>query len=384
MWNLIRTLCAPLFSLFFMMMGSGLFNTFNSLRLEMEGATPEMIGMVASALYLGILIGSFKIDRWIAKIGHIRSFVLFAVALSLLVILQSLWLDPWYWSFLRLFGGICMAGVFIVIESWLLMQSPPNMRGGALSIYLAVLYGALSLGQFLIDLSDPRGLVPFYIIAGLVAISILPITIRKISSPSISRETVRLNLAQLVRLSPLGFAGGIISGMVLAITYGLMPIFAREMGLTISEVGTFMAVIIFGGFSLQWPVGRWADRGNRRKVIRVISFATTFLSLAMATVSHGLTLFILAFFFGGFAFTLYPVSMAYTCERVKEQEIVAATGGFVLSYGIGAITGPLLAPIAMGYFGAGGIFYFLAAISLVLGSIAFKPDYNASTRDGSP
>ena len=69
---------------------------------------------------------------------------------------QAFWIDPIYWAILRLICGVCTAGVFIVIESWLLMQSPPSMRGAVLSLYLAVFYAALSAGQFLINLSDPR------------------------------------------------------------------------------------------------------------------------------------------------------------------------------------------------------------------------------------
>ena len=73
--------------------------------------------------------------------------------------------------------------------------------------------------------------------------------------------------------------------------------------------------------------------------------------------------------FGGFAFTLYPLSMAYTCEKAKENQLVSVTGGFVLAYGIGAIAGPLLAPLAMDFFGVVGLFYFLGAISLALGVV---------------
>jgi MFS family permease len=64
--------------------------------------------------------------------------------------------------------------------------------------------------------------------------------------------------------------------------------------------------------------------------------------------------------------------MAYACEKVKEDQIVPVTGGFVLSYGIGAIAGPLLAPLSMELFGPNGLFYFLGAISLLLGLIGLK------------
>lgn len=371
MLALIRSLSAPLLSLFFLMMGSGLFNTFVSVRLGLEGYSHETIGIVTSAMYFGILVGSLRMDQWISRIGHIRSFIAIASFLTLFVLLQSLWMNPWYWAVLRCLGGVCIAGVFIIIESWLLIETAPNMRGGILSVYLAVLYGALSSGQFLLDFTDPHGFSPFGVIALLVALSILPVTLQKTKEPKIE-ESSRLNLSRLYRLSPLGFAGGVISGMVLAVIYGLVPIHIKTLGMNLSELGTFMAVLIFGGFSLQWPVGRWADKTDRRKVINTISFITAILAIGLALIEQTSILLCLAWLFGGFSFTIYPVSMAHACEKVKEEEIVSATGGFVLSYGLGAIIGPLLAPFAMTHFGTSGVFYFIAVISLGLGILGLK------------
>ena len=370
---LIRSLLAPLASLVLLIMASGLFNTFVSVRLEMEGFTNEWIGIVTAALYAGILAGSLRIERLIQKLGHIRSFVLFALISTAVVLAQSLWIDVWYWATLRLLGGICMAGVFIVIESWLLIQSTPKTRGVILSIYLGVFYAALSLGQFLINASDPMGPYPFYIAAVLCALSILPITLKKVAEPKIEQE-VRLSLPKLIRMSPLGFSGGVISGMILAAIYGLVPVYAKEIGLSISEIGNLMAVIIFGGLSLQWPLGRLADRGDRRTILNIASFLSALFAIAIGLIDHQSLSFLLllAWAFGGFSFTLYPLSMAYTCERVQENQIVAATGGFVLSYSIGAVAGPLVAPLAMQWLGEPGLFYFLAAISLVLGFCGLK------------
>src|SRR3989338_5962403 len=157
------------------------------------------------------------------KVGHIRSFVTLVSILTSLCLLQALWIAPWYWATLRLMGGICTAGVFFIIE------------------------------------------------ALLVACSILQITVKKVTEP-LMKEAERLNLLQLFRTSPLGFVGGIISGMLLSVVFGLAPVYAKEIGMSISEIGTFMAVLIFGGLSLQWPVGRWADKADRRCVIRAMGF----------------------------------------------------------------------------------------------------------------
>jgi MFS family permease len=352
-----------------MMMGSGLFNTFVSVKLEIAGYKPEAIGIVTSALYVGILIGSIRIDRWISRIGHIRSFVAIASLMAFGVFLQSLWLNLWFWAFLRIIAGICLAGVFVIIESWLLMLTPSNQRGAILSVYLGVLYAALSLGQLLIDLTDLNKASPFYITSLFTLVSIIPVKLRKITEPKIEETSSQLSLIQLYQISPLGFVGGIVSGMVLAVTYGLVPVYAKEAGMSIQEIGTFMAVLIFGGFSLQWPVGKWADRGDRRHVIFKISFITALVALVIPFIQPSWFLLALIWAFGGFAFTIYPVSMAFACEKMKESEIVAVTGSFVLSYSLGAIAGPLIAPFFMDQFGAIGVFYFLSLISFILGSI---------------
>ncbi|MBS0625242.1 MAG: MFS transporter [Verrucomicrobia bacterium] len=373
MMSTLKNLIPPLASLVLMILGSGLFNTFISLRLEMEGFDPEVIGIVTSALYVGILLGSLRIDRWISRVGHIYSFTIFAAVMTLLILLQASWLNPWYWAGLRLLGGICIAGVFIVIESWLLMLATPALRGAILSIYLGVFYAALSLGQLLINVADPRTAAPFFVTAALTALSILPITFKKIEAPKIESSTP-MGLIKFFKISRLGFLGGVISGMLLAVVYGLLPVYANEMGMTVSEIGTLMAILIFGGLSLQWPLGRWADRGKRRLVLNIASFLTTAfgLSIAMQNPIDPVTLLILAWFFGGFSFTLYPLSMAYVCEKVGEDQIVAATGGFVLSYGIGAIAGPLVAPLFMDWLGSSGLFYFLSLITLLLGLTGLK------------
>jgi len=66
------------------------------------------------------------------------------------------------------------------------------------------------------------------------------------------------------------------------------------------------------------------------------------------------------------------LSMAYSCENVRQDHIVAVTGGFVMSYGLGAISGPILAPMSMGFFGIAGLFYFLAAVTFILALLGLK------------
>ncbi|HSX13811.1 MAG TPA: MFS transporter [Chlamydiales bacterium] len=372
MWTLIRSLTAPFFSMVLLILASGLHNTYTSLKLEIDHNSPETIGYVVSALYLGVFLGSFWVDRWISKFGLVRSYMACIAAITLIVLLQSLWVEPIFWSVLRLLIGIFTAGIFIIIESWVLVQSTPQQRGTILSLYLALYYGAQSSGQLLINLADPASVIPLWIVAFISSLSVLPLI--KISSaivPNIENPT-RLKTGALFRISPFGLAGVFISGILLAAIYGLVPIYAKEIGLSISEIGNLMAILIFGGLCFQWPLGKLADIRSRHKVLLLATILTAILSLMITQNTSANILYLLIFLFGGFSFTIYPLSMAYACEKVSDDQIISATSGFVLFYGAGAIAGPLMAPIAMTYCGHNGLFYFLTALSIVLALFGLK------------
>jgi MFS family permease len=101
-----------------------------------------------------------------------------------------------------------------------------------------------------------------------------------------------------------------------------------------------------------------------------VTFISILCSLSLAWVNPNSIVFsFLAWAFGGFAFGLYPLSMALTCESIEEKEIIPATGSFVLAYGLGAVSGPLLAPLSMQTFGTPALFYFLAFVFFLLNGI---------------
>lgn len=387
MFAQLRFFALPFLSVVFLMIASGFFNTFVSIRLELAEYGYQEIGIVTAMLYGGILLGSLRSARFISKMGHASSFMIFASILAVLVLAQSFWVHAWYWSFLRFLGGICTAGIFIAMESWLLLQSPPTMRGTILSIYLIIFYAALSFGQWLIDIPNVKSMTPYLLTALLLALAAIPVSFCRFNQPKTS-PVPHLHITQLYQISSLGFFGAIVSGMLLACIYGLVPVYAKKTGMDLSEIGTFMAMLVFGGLSFQWPLGRWGDKADRRKVLAIVSFITALLSLCLALLSPSRSLhLLLAWAFGGFAFTLYPLSMAYICEKVKDDKIVAVTGSFILVYGLGAITGPIIAPFAMETFGSSGLFYFLAAIATCLGSIGLKkPNLKKSvaSHDTSP
>jgi MFS family permease len=90
--------------------------------------------------------------------------------------------------------------------------------------------------------------------------------------------------------------------------------------------------------------------------------------LVLGDLLAGWTLITTVALFFGLSSTLYPLSIAYANDYLEPGDIVAASGGFVLVYGIGAVLGPLASSYSMRMIGPSGMFMFiiLAAGLLVL------------------
>jgi MFS family permease len=93
------------------------------------GAGEWGVGVVSCGYYTGIVLGSFKCDSLINRIGHIRAYSAFASIAALTSLLCGILLDPYLWFILRLISGIAIAGIWISTESWLLAKSTSKVRG---------------------------------------------------------------------------------------------------------------------------------------------------------------------------------------------------------------------------------------------------------------
>lgn len=364
MWRVITLVFAPLLSLFILILGNGLLTTLLTVKLHIAGASSWAAGAVVAAYYGGLVIGSFRIEPFIVRVGHIRAYAGFASIMAVIAMLQGLFEVPWVWILLRFVGGYCMAGLFIVIESWMVARSGPKTRGQALSLYMIAQYAAQALGQFLLNVSSIDTVIPFCIVTILASLSVVPLAMTYISSPQFE-EPSALSFAKLYKLSPSGVIGCFCSGLILGAVYGLMPLAIGQLQYPISDVALFMGILIFGGMALQWPIGKISDVYNRRNVLIYISLFLLLTNVVIIAVSQEFRyVFItLLFLLGGFSFTLYPLSVSHACDYVEGKDIVAATQGLLLAYGIGATAGPLLAPSLIHYYQHFGLFIYFSAIA---------------------
>ena len=366
MKNLLKTTFAPLLSLFIFVLGSGLFTTLLTIRLHHEGVSSLLIGAITGAYYAGLAYGSFKIESYILKVGHIRSFSAFASVLAVISFLHGIMLNDWVWLVLRFVGGFATAGIFIVVESWLLSVGSTKIRGQILALYMISLYGAQAIGQLLINISDTNTIMLFAFTAMLSSLSVIPIALTRNPTPEMS-EPSSLNLKKLFKVSGSGLIGSFTSGLILGAIYGLLPLVIIQKTGNTSDVGLLMALVIFGGMFLQYPVGKLSDYVDRRLVLLGLSTLMMVTSMFITSLfGKHYALYMTMFIFGGLAFTIYPVSISHACDSLEQKDIVSGTQGVLLAYSAGATFGPFIAPIFIHFLGSYGLFTYLFIVCSLL------------------
>ncbi len=360
MVQIFRSIGALLFAIFMLMSGSGFLATLISLRLQAAGEPALMIGLVATAYFVGLAVGSVLAFSVVGRVGHIRAFAAFVSLFSATSLAYAIKLDPAFWACLRLMNGFCMAGVFVCLESWLNDRAEPQDRGSALALYMIALYTGQAIGQMLLNLGHTWPAMPFIAASILLSLSVLPIALTRMATPAPPEGKI-MRLKRLYQASPLGVVGSAATGLMLGAFYGLGAIFARGVGLIDAGTALFMSATILGGVALQWPLGRLSDRFDRRRVI-VACFAATFaICLLIFLGAQGrYPLMLAGALFGGTCFALYPLCVAHTNDHLRPGQRVSATGGLVLVYSLGAAAGPLPAAIFMDFGGPRSLFLFVA------------------------
>ena len=346
-------------------------NTLVPLWLAHDNLPTWQVGMVGSSYFSGNLLGTLLAGTLIKRFGFNRSYYLSSVIFATGCVGLGITLGFWSWLAWRFIAGIGCAMIWVVVESALMCSGNAHNRGRLLAAYMMVYYLGTVLGQLLVS-KLPTGLMDVLPWAtGLVLAAILPLLFTRIvSEHSEAQGTTRVWPMLRLRQARLGVDGCIISGIVLGSLYGLMPLYLNHQGVSDGEIGYWMAVMVSAGILGQWPVGRLADRFGRLPVLRVQVLVVILGCAAMLVgVAMGPALFIL----GAAGFTLYPVAMAWACEKVEHHQLVAMNQALLLSYTIGSLLGPAYTALLMQHLADNLLFIMIAGVSLIYLLMLLRP-----------
>lgn len=349
--------------------GSAMLTTAVSLHLGKPGISPQVVQIVLTAYPVGFLIGCLVTRPAVAHYGHERTFVVILL-LALLAASGFVFTDflP-SWICFRLLGGLAMASLFVVCESWINLYAEQHNRGALFSIYMLTTAIAVLLGQVLVALVGPQSPHLFLVAAATVLLALIskvtagrwPALPASPGHTGSARPVKRLGPLALFRLAPVTvvaiFQGGITNMNIFVLT----PIYGTQIGLPAGTTVGLVTTVSIAGMLAQTPVGWLSDRFERRIILLVQGVLSVTLCATIAWLGNSSVplLFVLFFLYGCTALTVYPVAMAFGASQLHSRHMVGASGTLLLLYSIGNVATPGISAGLMEHMGAPAMFLLL-------------------------
>ncbi len=347
--------------------GSMMLGTLLAVRLTAAGFGPAIIGAVLTCYSFGFVAGTRLGVGVIQRVGHIRSFAAFAALACASVLLHPVFLNAPFWAVLRVITGFSMACLTLAIESWINGRATPRNRGNLLAIYMVTFYVAAAAGQYLVGLTHNGSPLPFNLIAILVVLSLVPVTLTRVEAPVLS-SSERMSFRDLYAACPTGLAGSLASGVVNSAFLAVGPVYAKLVGLNVSQLSIYMAIAVLAAMVMQWPVGKLSDLYDRRRMLVALAALTAAAAVGAAYLGRLSTpgLFATSALFMGLSAAIYPISVALTNDYLSYDQVVPASSGLLFSNGVGTCIGPLAGSFVMQWFSPEALFLFIAGCLALL------------------
>lgn len=363
---ILKSFSSLYFATLLMLLGSGLLSTYLGLRLS-ESADGLWVGALMTANYLGLVLGGKLGHRLIARVGHIRAYVACAGVVTAAVLVHGLsdWLPAWL--LLRMLVGLCMMCQYMVIESWLNEQAEGSQRGQVFAGYMGASYLGLILGQLVLVVHPSLGVELLMGVALCFALCLVPVALTRKLHPA-PLHPAPLDVRFFLGRVPLSLTTIAVAGLLIGAFYGLAPLYGTRIGLSTEQIGLFMGSCILAGLLVQWPLGWLSDRRDRTVLIRSCSVALALIALPLALLPQPVLplLFAVGFIACALQFSLYPLAVALANDHVEAERRVSLTAMLLVTFGVGASIGPLLAGVLMRFVGANMLYAFVSACALIL------------------
>ena len=360
-----------------LMLAYGFQGSLLGVRAVKEEFSLTATGFMMSGYFVGYFIGAKTIPQIISRVGHIRVFAAFASVASLVVLIHAVYVSPFVWFLLRVLTGISMVSIYTVAESWLNDRASNKNRGSVLSVYMVILYGAMGLGMFLLNFSDPLNFEPFILISVITSAALIPILLTKRKAPTFKKIS-KMSLQEVFISSPFGMVSSFFYGTIQSALFTLLAVYATTMNFSIFQISLVTFLLAISGAISQWPIGKLSDMFDRRKVIIIVTFAAAFFAFCailssrqmylpgdLATSKFWFYVFLILFSFC--SLPMFSLILAHTNDFIPKEKFVAAGASLQFTFGMGAMGGPFLCSIFMGYVGPNGFFIFLLFFHVLIG-----------------
>ncbi len=359
-------------------MSQGLLLPLLSILLERSGVSPELNGYNSAAMYIGIFMTMFIIEKPVVRFGYKRVIVTGIALVTISTLLFPLTHSLTAWFVLRLLVGIGDSALHFATQLWIVSASPADKRGRTISLY-GMSYGiGFSIGPLGINLLPYGESLPFMACSLFFVIILLLVLRMKNEWPEkASRDAGAENrFFRTYRLAWFVLIPGLLYGLMESSMNSSFPLYALRIELDQHWISLLLLAFGIGGLILQLPLGVWSDRIGRKPVLIGCGFvgAAAFLAIPLAE-DRIYLLFALFAIAGGVVGSFFSLGLAYAADILPRSMLPAANVIASIHFSIGSIMGPTLGGLGLRYVAPDSLFYFLgiAFLAFALSGFGFRP-----------
>ncbi len=323
--------------------------------MERREIDKSLIGLNASFQAVAVVIASPLTGLLLRRLGATGLLTGGLVSTACVYVLFAVIDDIPAWFVFRFILGASGAIVWVASEAWINALAETHNRGRIIGLYSVASAAGAAMGPLILTVVGTSGWVPFMAPASIAILGMLMIRFVGGGAPALAGEPSRqpwrfLWIAPLPLLLCAAFSATSESLRNFLAVYGL------DRGIAEHQAFALLSAMAIGGILFQYPLGWLADHMNRRRllVLCVAISAIGFLALPYI-IGAGWVGLAVYFVFGGAFFMLYSLGLVLLGERFRGPDLVAASAGFSMMWGVGTIVGPSLTGITMDVMGSSGL-----------------------------
>ena len=341
----ITPLSTVIIAVFTVGLSWGIIIPVTSVILEARHIPTPIIGLTATAIFVGMALSAPFIGRSIELYGVKRTLFAGMFGAGVLMIALALWTSIPVWIALRFIIGIAFGAITTSCETLINRVSTERNRGRNLGFYAFAFSLSLMMAPIALWLLKFGVWVPF-VTGGIICFAatlLVSITIPHVRE-EIPESSFDLHLVRRITLSlTTNFMAGFMEGALIA----LIPVYALRQSFNTGQTGMLLFAFMLGHGGGPPLIGILADRVGLRRILALVYGLGTISFIVILLFPAHMTLTILLILAGASVGALYPLAVGLIGEVLSSSELPRGNAMTTFAYGIGSIIGPLFPALIM-------------------------------------
>jgi MFS family permease len=326
-----------------------------AMTMELRGMSASNIGYVVAGAPLGLILMSPFMGALVNRFGLLGAMLLgTALIVATLVVMPSVYgVVPWV--ICRVIAGLGVAAIWILSETWVNALATNEDRGKIVSGFMITMSCGFGLGPLAVTAIGVETWTPFYLAAGVISISIIPLWLARDVAPTLPKSD-GWSFGIALRTAPLLMMIALFAGVTDATQLSFYPVYAVREGFSADMALYMLTAIILGSLLVQVPLGILVDKLGRNGLMAIFLVLTIVLGGAIPFVLHeSFLIWPILVMWGGVAFGLYTLCIITLGDRFDAASLAGANAALVAFYELGSIAGPVAVGHAMDAYGPNGM-----------------------------